>query len=60
MLIHEAFIVLLGILQVEKCQANSSPSRVTTNPIAGYIKCSNTNVITYGAYSTLVDNNFDK
>jgi len=31
-------------LQVEKCQANSSPSRVTTNPIAGYIKCSNTNV----------------
>ena len=38
----QGFIFLSGILHAVKCQAISSPNRVTTNPIAGYIIYSNT------------------
>jgi hypothetical protein len=56
----QAFICMSGILQDVKCQAVSSPNTAIINPIAGYIEYSNTKVIMYCAYFTLVDNNFDK
>ncbi len=51
----------LGILQAVKCQAVSSPNRVPTNPIIGYIIYSSIRMrLSLSYYSTLVSSNYYK